>query len=428
MPSTPQIFVSAGEASGERYGAMLMNAVHALRPDAEFFGLGGTAMEAAGCERIVRAEDIAVMGITEVIRHMPRIYKEYRRLVHSIRARKPDLAVLIDFPDVNFRLAKELKRAGIPVLYFVSPQLWAWKQYRVRWVRERVSKMLVIFPFEEKFYRDRGVDAEFVGHPLADLPLPTISRNDYASQYKLDPAKQWIALLPGSRGKELRHNLPVMAGAANLLGASYEFLLPAAATLDPEWVRRMVAQCESEGSGIDVPIHVVEDARAALFHARAGVVASGTATVEAALIGNPFIAVYRLSDFSYAVASRLVDLPHVAMVNLIAGDRIVPELIQDDFTPQNIVRALQPLLEQTGYRSQMIEELRSVRTALHWESTAAQLSATNMVQTPEEIWSRSVPERTAIDRAAAWVLDFLDRAEAEQATMQIDSQTAELPG
>ncbi len=428
MPSTPQIFISAGEASGERYGAMLMEAVRALRPDAEFFGLGGTAMEAAGCERIVRAEDIAVMGITEVLRHMPRIYKEYRRLVQSIRARKPDLAVLIDFPDVNFRLAKELKRSGIPVVYFVSPQLWAWKQYRVRWVRERVSKMLVIFPFEEKYYRDRGVDAEFVGHPLADLPLPTISRKEYAGQYKLDPAKEWIALLPGSRGKELRHNLPVMAAAANRLGASYEFLLPAAATLDPEWVRRMVAQCQSEGSGIDIPIHVVEDARAALFHARASVVASGTATVEAALIGNPFIAVYRLSDFSYAIASRLVDLPHVAMVNLIAGDRIVPELIQDDFTPQNVIRTLQPLLEETGYRSEMIEELKSVRTTLHWESTAAQLSAHNMIQTPEEIQSRCVPERTAIDRAAAWVLDFLDRGEVEHWPIQSDSHTADMPG
>ena len=385
-------------------------------------------MEAAGCERIVRAEDIAVMGITEVLRHMPRIYKEYRRLVQSIRARKPDLAVLIDFPDVNFRLAKELKRSGIPVLYFVSPQLWAWKQYRVRWVRERVSKMLVIFPFEEKYYRDRGVDAEFVGHPLADLPLPTISRKEYSSQYKLDPAKEWIALLPGSRGKELRHNLPVMAGAANLLGASYEFLVPAAATLDTDWVRRMVAECQTAFPGIDLPIHVVDDARAALFHARASVVASGTATVEAALIGNPFIAVYRLSDFSYAVASRLVDLPHVAMVNLIADDRIVPELIQDDFTPENIVRTLQPLLEETGYRSQMIDELKSVRRALHWESTAAQLSAANMIHTPEEIASQSLPEPTAIDRAAAWVMDFLDRAEAEPASMTAEANTAEMPG
>jgi lipid-A-disaccharide synthase len=428
MPSTPQIFVSAGEASGERYGAMLIEAVCSLRPDAKFFGLGGTAMEAAGCERIVRAEDIAVMGITEVLRHMPRIYQEYRRLVRSIRARKPDLAVLIDFPDVNFRLAKELKRSGIPVLYFVSPQLWAWKQYRVRWVRERVSKMLVIFPFEEKYYRDRGVDAEFVGHPLADLPLPTISREDYASQYGLDASKYWVGLLPGSRAREIRHNLPVMAAAANLLGDSYEYLLPAAATLAPDAVSKMVEESNLAKRGSNVPIRVVEDARATLLHARASVVASGTATVEAALIGNPFIAVYRLSDFSYAVASRLIDLPHVAMVNLIASDRIVPELIQDDFTPENIVFTLQPLLDETGYRSQMIEELRSVRTALHWESTAAQLSAANMIHTPEEITSRSLPERTAIDRAAAWVLDFLDRAENERSPVAAEPNTADMPG
>jgi lipid-A-disaccharide synthase len=204
--------------------------------------------------------------------------------------------------------------------------------------------------------------------------------------------------------------------------------LPAAATLDPDWVRRMVAQCQSALGGIEISIHVVEDAWAALFHARASVVASGTATVEAALIGNPFIAVYRLSDLSYAVASRVVDLPHVAMVNLIAGDRIVPELIQDDFTPANIVRTLQPLLEETGYRFQMAEELRSVRIALHWESTAAQMSAANMIHTPEEILSRPVPERTAIDRAAAWALDFLDRRQAEASPIQPDSKTADVPG
>ena len=188
MPSNPQIFISAGEASGERYGALLMESVRAARPDAEFFGLGGAGMEAAGCERVVKAEDIAVMGITEVVRHLPRIYTEYRRLVKSIRARKPDVAVLIDFPDVNFRLARELRQQGVPVLYFVSPQIWAWKQYRVRWVRERVTKMLVIFPFEEKYYRERGVDAEFVGHPLADLRLPTVSREEFATEYGLDPS------------------------------------------------------------------------------------------------------------------------------------------------------------------------------------------------------------------------------------------------
>ncbi len=382
----PTIFISAGEASGERYGAMLIEAVRARLPEARFFGLGGIAMEAAGCERIVRAEDIAVMGITEVVRHMPRIYSEYRRLVRSIRARRPDVAVLIDFPDVNFRLARELKKLGVPVIYFVSPQLWAWKKHRIHWVQERVTKMLVIFPFEENYYRERGVDAEFVGHPLADqiradLSSPAIARKDFAERYSLDPAKQWIGLLPGSRRKEVRLNLPVMAAAAKQLGTQYEYILPAAATLAPEWLRAAVTQCQNS-----VPIHVVEDARAALFHARASVVASGTATVEAALIGNPFVAVYRLSPLSYAVASRLVNLPHVAMANLIAGKRVVPELIQNEFTAKQVVRTLLPLLADGAVRTQMQQELVGIRNALH---------------------TNSEQSFTSIDRVADWVARFV---------------------
>ena len=407
MPSTPHIFISAGEASGERYGAMLIEAVRAVRPDARFFGLGGKAMETAGCERIVRAEDIAVMGITEVLRHMPRIYGEYRRLVRSIRARRPDVAVLIDFPDVNFRLARVCKELGIPVLYFVSPQLWAWKQHRVRWVRERVSKMLVIFPFEKAYYRERGVDAEFVGHPLADLPLPTISRQEFAHQHGLDASKHWIGLLPGSRIKDLHHNLPIMASAANLLGASYEYVLPAAATLDAESVRQMVGQNNLATRGVHVPIRVVEDARATLLHARASIVASGTATVEAALIGNPFIAVYRLSALSYAVASRLVKLPHVAMANLIAGKRVVPELIQGEFTAEKTVDTLQPLLKESSARSIIIKELYGIRTALHRGKAAG---------------AGSSPSPTAIDRAAAWVLRYLDKANSNSLSPQANSR------
>ncbi|MGH9617912.1 MAG: lipid-A-disaccharide synthase [Acidobacteriaceae bacterium] len=403
MSSTPQIFISAGEASGERYGAMLIAAVRAARPDAEFFGLGGTAMEAAGCERIVRAEDIAVMGITEVVRHMPRIYAEYRRLVRSIRGRRPDVAVLIDFPDVNFRLARELKHSGIPVVYFVSPQLWAWKQRRIRWVRERVDKMLVIFPFEEKYYRERGVDADFVGHPLANLPLPKISREDYAHKYGLDASKKWVGLLPGSRAREIRHNLPVMAAAANLLGDSYDYVLPAAATLAPDAVSKMAARCNFAQRGIHVPIRVVEDARATLLYARASIVASGTATVEAALIGNPFVAVYRLSALSYAVASRLVDLPHVSMVNLIAGKRIVPELIQDNFTARNVVGYLHPLLEDSLSRAKMMQDLTNVRNALGGHDSEI---SRNTLENPAKAGGPPIVANKAIDRAAAWVLQY----------------------
>src|SRR5271169_345095 len=192
----PRIFLSAGEASGEHYGASLIHAIRKLAPNAAFFGLGGQRMETAGLRRIVRAEDVAHMGITEVIRHMPRIYGEYRKLKASIRQNRHDAAVLIDFPDVNLSLARELHHLDVPVIFFVSPQLWAWKKHRIHQVQRHVDRMLVIFPFEEQFYKGHGVAATFVGHPLADLPAPTFSRAELATAYNLDSGKPWVALLP----------------------------------------------------------------------------------------------------------------------------------------------------------------------------------------------------------------------------------------
>ncbi len=371
-PSTPlqapKIFLSAGEASGEQYGAMLIEEIRRLIPGADFFGLGGIRMEKLGMRRIVKAEDVAHMGITEVIRHMPRIYGEYRKLKASLREERPDLAILIDFPDVNLSLAGQLRRLKIPVVYFVSPQLWAWKKYRLKEVKRNVTRMLVIFPFEETFYRERGVAADFVGHPLADLDPPTISREAFASENNLDASKFWIGLLPGSRTRELLANLPTMLEAARLLGPGYEFLLPVAPTLQEDQVRPLVAQQN---------VKVVHDARAVLQHARASIVASGTATVEAALIGNPFIVVYRVSRTTYAVARRVIKLPHVAMVNLIAGKRLAPELIQQDFTPSKVVEQLRPLLENDEARATMQSELREVRAALKSQggSTAIERAA-----------------------------------------------------
>lgn len=357
----PRIFLSAGEASGEHYGAALIPAIRRIVPDAEFFGLGGQRMETLGFRRVVRAEDVAVMGITEVILHMPRIYGEYRKLKASIREERPDLAILIDFPDVNLSLARHLKRAGVPVLYFVSPQLWAWKKYRIREVQRYVDRMLVIFPFEERFYGEHNVRATFVGHPLADLPLPQTSREAFASENGLDPSKQWIGLLPGSRMKEVRLNLPEMLKAAQALQQEddYEFMLPLAPTLTSDQ-RAAIAAMLPADSGITV----THDARATLHHARASVVASGTATVEAAIIGNPFLVVYRVSPVSYAVAKRVVDVPHVAMVNLIAGRRAVPELIQGDYTAENVVSHLQPLLNDEAARVEMRNSLRQISDML----------------------------------------------------------------
>lgn len=366
MAKNVKIFLSAGEASGEHYGAALIPALQALIPGASFFGLGGQRMEALGMRRIVRAEEVAVMGITEVVRHMPRIYGEYRKLRRSIAQERPDLAILIDFPDVNLALARRLHEQGTPVLYFVSPQLWAWKKYRIRKVQRSVDRMLVIFPFEEKFYRDHRVQAEFVGHPLAELPLPSVSREDFAAAHPIDPAKHWIGLLPGSRGKEIRLNLPGMVASAAQLGTDYEYLLPLAPTLTAEQrahARALLAQLLA----VQTPaprITLVDDARATLHHARASIVASGTATVEAALIGNPFVVVYQVSAASYAIARRVVKVPHVAMANLIAEKRMVPELIQHEYTPERVVAAMRPLLVDEQARAQMIHELAAMRARL----------------------------------------------------------------
>jgi lipid-A-disaccharide synthase len=360
-----KIFLSAGEASGEHYGALLMAEISRLAPQTEFFGLGGTRMAAAGLRRVVRAEDVAVMGITEVILHMPHVYREYRKLKASLRTERPDLAILIDFPDVNLSLAAELRRLQIPVVYFVSPQLWAWKKWRVKGVKRNVSRMLVIFPFEEAFYRAHGVAADFVGHPLADLDPPTVTREAFASENGLDASKFWVGLLPGSRARELHANLPPMLETARLLGPGYEYLLPVAPTLKDSEEQALAVQAKGTG------VRVVHDARAVLQHARASVVASGTATVEAALIGNPFLVVYRVSRITYAVAQRVVRVAHIGMVNLIAGRRIVPELVQHDFTASKVVEQLRPLLENEQARATMQSDLRTVGAALRVNSEGA---------------------------------------------------------
>ena len=404
---TPSIFISAGEASGEHYGALLVEELKSLLraqgSEAHFWGMGGERMAAAGLERVVRSEDMAVMGITEVVRHLPRIYREFRKLKQAIRTRRPSVAILIDFPDIHFKLARELHKLGIPVVFFVSPQIWAWKQYRIKLVRRYVDRMLVIFPFEEQFYRERFVHSEFVGHPLAALPLPAISRADFAAENGLDPTKQWIALLPGSRPKEIRNNLREILIAAQQLGAgqaqtSYEFLLPLAPTLNEQQRGEIRHFVEAHAAG--TTIRLVEEAGAALFHARASIVASGTATVEAALIGNPFVVVYRVSPLTYAIAKRVVKVPHVAMANLIAGKRIVPELIQNDFRASNIVRQLLPLLPDGPPRQSMMKELAELRGLLR----------------PNAL-SGSQQERGAIGRVADVALELSGIASGVAATV-----------
>jgi lipid-A-disaccharide synthase len=358
-----RILISAGEASGEFYGAELMNALcrqvseRSPNSDIEFFGVGGEQMRAAGCELLADASEIAEVGIVEVVKHIPTIYRRFRQVVNEAERRRPDGAVLIDFPDFNLRLAREMHRRGVPVIYYVSPQLWAWKQGRIEAVRKYVRQMLVIFPFEEKFYRERGIEAQFVGHPLADLPAPQVTRQQFAAEYKLDATREWIALLPGSRRAEVSRIFPTLLEAAQLLGPDYVYTVPVASTLDPDW---MSSFSRDEGP----PVTFTRDARATLLHARAAAVASGTSTLEAALIGTPFAMVYQVAPLTWKLGRRLVKVDRLAMVNLIAGHDVVPELVQTNFTPQQVCAELRRIIPDGNARETMMAGFREVRQRL----------------------------------------------------------------
>jgi lipid-A-disaccharide synthase len=362
------------------YGAQLIESLHRRDPQIEFFGVGGERMRAAGCDTVVDAKDLSVVGITEILSHLPKIYGLYQHLIKEADKRKPDVAIVIDSPAFNWRVARQMKRRGIPVVYYVAPQFWAWRQGRVRLIRDYVDKALVIFPFEEKFYRDHGVDATFVGHPLADLPHPAIARTDYAGLHHLDPAKYWITLMPGSRVKEVRMNLPTILEAAAKLGDAYEFLLPVAPTLDHAFLQPLTAHHD---------ITLVPESLPALWHSRAGIIASGTATVEAAMMRTPFVMVYRVSPLTYLLGKPRVKVPRFAMVNLIAGEQVVPELVQHDFTVANVVTRLQEILPDGAARSRMLEGLTQVKSLL----------------LPPETGITCPPLRPA-DRAAAIILSI----------------------
>ncbi|MGH9515016.1 MAG: lipid-A-disaccharide synthase [Terriglobales bacterium] len=373
-----RILISAGEASGEMYGAQLIEALRreissvqasageGARPTPaasglEFYGVGGEKMRAAGCDTVVDAKDLSVVGIMEILSHLAKIWQLFHKLIGEADRRRPDLAVVIDSPAFNWRVARQMKKRGIPVVYYVCPQFWAWRQGRVRLLRKYVDKALVIFPFEERFYRDRGVNAEFVGHPLAELPRPSISREQYATEHGLDLAKQWITLMPGSRAKEVRMNLPGILGAAALLGSEYEFLIPVAPTVGSSFIQEVV---DSHPIPANNALHLVPEALPALANSRAGIIASGTATVEAAMMETPFVMVYRVTRLTYLLGRWTVRVPHFAMVNLIAGEKVVPELVQHDFTAERVAAELRRVIADGEARQKMLSGLKKVNQLL----------------------------------------------------------------
>ena len=354
----PNILITAGEPSGEMYAARLVRAL-GKRVEAHLFGLGGPRMREAGVELVAENSAIAVVGITEVLGKAPTVWRLIRQLSEEAERRRPKLAILVDSPGFNLRLARRLAAQGVPIVYFISPHVWAWKRWRIHAIRNRVKRMLCIFPFEEKYYRDRGVAADFVGHPQVDEVRATRSRAEFAARYHLNPARLIVALLPGSRRNELRYNLPTMLEACRLIATKQpaQFALALAPALRPAEVVPF-AQA-------DMPVHLVEDETYnALASADAAIVSSGTATVEAALLGVPMVVVYRLAPTTAFLLRRLVRTPFFSMVNLIAGRRVVTELFQDEFTAERVAGEVLRLLGSAEAREEMRRGLAEVRAKL----------------------------------------------------------------
>jgi len=368
-----RIFLSAGEASGDRYGALLVEALRERLGAVECFGCGGERMRAAGLDAVVDAHSISMVGIVEVFPGLARAWRALQTLTATLQTRRPDLAILIDFPDFNLRLARRLKKMRVPVLYFVAPQVWAWRQWRLGTIRRTVDRLACIFPFEQAFFRKAGIEAQFVGHPLVGRVAPQLTAEAFRAKLNLPSGVPLIALLPGSRPKEIQLNLPPMLEAARQLAAQTPcaFVLPTASAATSEWLRR---QADLDG----LPLHVVENCTYdALAHSEAVIVASGTAAVETALLGTPMVIVYRVSRATWLLGRWLVHTPYFSMVNLVAGHQVAPEFIQGRFQPDAVVRTVRTLLDYPAVRSKMRQQLQEFADRLRVRRKVSAAAAQN---------------------------------------------------
>jgi lipid-A-disaccharide synthase len=353
-----RIMISCGEASGDLYAGALATALRVQAPEVELFGLGGDRLRAAGATLVGDFAGLAVTGLTEAVRVLPRSYATYRRLVAAARERRPDVCVVIDFPDFNFRLMAAMRRLGVPVVYYISPQLWAWRPGRMQTMRRFVDKVLVIFPFEAPLYEKAGVPVQHVGHPLVDLVQTAQTRPVFLGDLGLAPEAPTVALLPGSRPNEVQRMVPGLAAAIPLIRSrvdGVQFVVAAAPSLSTDVFDPLTAQ------GAVLVHHRADDV---LASSDVVVTASGTATVQAALHERPMVVVYRVSPLTYWLGKSFLKVDTFAMPNLVAGRRIVPELIQDDFTPGRVAEETVGLLTDAARRAQTSEALRRVREQL----------------------------------------------------------------
>jgi lipid-A-disaccharide synthase len=363
-----RILIVAGEASADRYGARLVSRLRSIHgPDAlEFFGTGGDAMEKTGVRLSCHIRDLAHIGVREALSGLRTYYRIYRRLINECVQQPPALAILLDFPEFNLRLAKKMKRLGINVVYYISPQIWAWRSGRIRNIRKDVDKMLVILPFEEEYYRSRGVKAEYVGHPLLEDFHPNFNRVSFLKGLNLDPERKTVAILAGSRLREIDYILPTLLQAAERIHKRIpaQFLISAAPSVGPDLIRDVVRR--TFGTSVDESNYriLTEDSRDILANSDFAFVKSGTSSLEAALVGTPFLITYKISPLSWFIGTLLIRSPMLGLVNLIARETIVPELFQNRATPDALARLAIEFIEEPEKGDKMRARLSEIRTQL----------------------------------------------------------------
>jgi lipid-A-disaccharide synthase len=367
-----RVMIVTGEASGDMHGANLIEAAAKVDPDLRFFGVGGAHMAKAGCEILISGEKLAVMGLVEVLGHLPSVWRAYRRLKKILNGpQKPDALVLIDFAEFNLLLAAQAKKAGVPVLYYVSPQVWAWRRGRVRRIASVVDRLAAIFPFEPELYEGLDIDVKYVGHPLLDEFGITLDRDSFLRQHGLDPAVPVVGLFPGSRKNELRYIFDTIMQTAVELHEKHpdiQFLLPVASSFRRQELEALVAPH-------DLPITLVtEDVYNVINACDAIISVSGTVTLQIALVGTPMTIVYKMAPLSYAVGRRLIRVPHIGLANIVAGREVVREFIQDDAMPKRIAGEIDTILSQSGYNRAMRDGLAVVRQRLGEGGCAARVA------------------------------------------------------
>ena len=359
---TKKIIIVAGEASGDLHASNLVKSLKQLNPSLEFFGLGGHKMQEAGVKIFYNLLDLAVVGIFEVLKNLSKFKKIFNELLEKIDQLKPDLVILVDYPGFNLRLAKQVKKRNIPIVYYISPQVWAWGKGRINLIKKYVDKMLVIFEFERKFYQDYGIEANFVGHPLLDIVGPKFSKEEFIKNLNLDTNKKIISLLPGSREKEVKTLLPIMLETAKIISRKLpqvQFLILKAAGLDKE----IFSQITGKYSGLNLGL-IDDQTYDGLNISDFAIVASGTATIETTILEKPMVIVYKVSLLTWLYLRRAVKVPYIGMVNIVRGRKFIPEFIQYDATPQRIATEILSIICDTEKISLIKQQLSEVKNCL----------------------------------------------------------------